>query len=381
MIPDYVRGLLSAADAKEVEAALECSPEIYPEFEAAQSYYSALNQIPEVKAPTGFIDRVNSSIDHKPLWPRVRGFLFEPLFIKLPLELAGLAACLVVALIVFNPFSLRERFAADKALALRQRSAATAVAHKPAEIPAAEAASDKTAAEPAPQPMPQPPALAVAEAGQPEVKAEIPPAAAPASQLSAQPGTPPRPAGLASAKEAEKKAPVPAEVRSNAAKLDALADLHMEKKAETEQEATAPEPAAVAARSASAAGTQALASAPARPVISGAAPAPAAAPAVRKPAAKAAAAPAAEDIGSVDLSLDPLSSSSTADNAEMILQAAVNRCKRTTKNGNTAFDCTIPPARLNLLIESLSRSFTVTTHLFPYDTETAKLVKVLFVIQ
>jgi len=344
MIPDYVRGLLSPAEAKEVEAALECTPEIYPEFEAAQSYYSALNQIPEVKAPAGFVERVNGRIDKVPLWPRVRGIFFEPLFIKLPLELAGLAACLVFSLIVFNPFSLRERFAAARAVAAAgPKTAVTAAEHKPAVVPAAEAAEDKTAAAlapeapvemqaPQPMPMPEPREPAVAAASQTAAKTDIPAG----------------PAGFALAKAPEQKSPAIAEVRNNAARQETLADAMTEKKAETKQKAAAPEPAAAPAR---------------------------------KPAAKAATVTPIEFIGSVDLSTDPLSSSSTEENAELILQTAASRCKRTMNDGKIAFDCTLQPDRLNLLIESLSRSFSVTTRLFPYDAASEQPVKVMFIMQ
>jgi hypothetical protein len=372
MIPDYVRGLLSPAEAKEVESALEGSPDIFPEFEAAQSYYAALNQIPEVKAPAGFAERVNSRIDKVPLWPRVRHVFFEPLFIKLPLEFAGLAACLVASLIVFNPFSLRER------LTSRPTAAIAAVEQKTAVVPTVEATADSAAAAPAPeapvetqatQLMPEPGIPAVAEASQPPAKADIPAAAAPA--------------GFDLAKMPEQKSPAAAEeVRKEPSPLQqkALADALTEKKAETRQKETAPEPAAVAARK-PAAGAQSLDNIPTLPAASALAAAPAPAAVSPKPTAKAVTAPVAEDIGSVDLTTDAMSSSSTPENTENILQTVSTRCRRTTKDGQTAFECILPPSRLNLLIESLSRSFNVTTHLLPYDPASVKPVKVSFILQ
>jgi hypothetical protein len=193
MIPDYVRGLLSAGEAKEVEATLEGSPEIYPEFEAAQTYYAALNQIPEVKAPTGFLDRVNRRIDRVPFWSRVRELLFEPLAVKLPFEMAGVAVCLVTVLILFNPFSSRVYREKERPVAAAVRKKAAEAERPPAPLSTALPAAEKPAEAVAPEepaatamPMPEPPAplspskpseQAAGATGQPQAKAETRPSA------------------------------------------------------------------------------------------------------------------------------------------------------------------------------------------------------------
>jgi hypothetical protein len=377
MIPDYVRGLLSPAEAKEVESALESSPEIYPEFEAAQSYYAALNQIPEVKAPTDFIDRVNRRIDSVPLLPRLRALLFEPLAVKLPFELAGVAACLVVALVLFNPFSSRGRLPAEKPVAAAVRKAVV-----PEESRAAETTVPAVQTEPA--------SVAVAAAPAPEGPAEI---------LSPEP--PPLPAPK-QAEVAFAKPPAPqpdpvatAALKSKAATKELPAP---EKQADVKQDMTAA--AAAPQRSA----IPSLDAIPTLPSVAMAAPAPraAAAPREEAPAAeaeepgaaasrapvqalvapKARASSPAEDIGTVDLAPEDGSlSSATPETAETILSTTAVTCTRTMKDGKTAFLCKLPPNRLDLLIESLSRSFAVTTHLFPYDAATTGMVAVTFIIQ
>jgi hypothetical protein len=416
MIPDYVRGLLSPTDAKEVEAALESSPEIYPEFEAAQSYYSALNQIPEVKAPSDFVFRVNHRIDSVPFWPRIRGILFEPLALKLPFELAGVAACLVISLVLFNPFSSRGRLRAEKPVAAAVRKAAvpeesraapatvSAEQAEPAAVPAFQETADKAAAETA-----TPTAAAAPAPELPAVKAETPapkplePASVAAGLPAAKtPAAPVKPAAIASVPPPVSE-PAPALAAKRMAAKEAP-----EKKAEAvKQDMTTVAPRRAMMPSLDAIPTLpsvAMAAPVSRPAPAAApapraaAPAPAAptseAEAVAAPAASAAGTPKteasakpkakslAEDIGTVDLSLEDGSlSSATAETAENILSTSVVTCKKTIKDGKTAFVCKLPPERLNLLIESLARSFGVTTHLFPYDAAATKLVAVTFIIQ
>jgi hypothetical protein len=408
MIPDYVRGLLSPSEAKEVESALEGSPEILPEFEAAQSYYAALNQIPEVKAPADFLGRVNRRIDTRPLDQRLRSLLFEPLALKLPIGLAGVAACLIAALFLVNPFSTRGRLPSDKSVASAGRPSAA-----PAPAPAAETV-------PAPAPVSPPPAeetknavlpptpepAAAAPAAQPKPPEDIAMADAektaplqtqkPAAAAKDESTT--RPAGLAFAKTAEQKPAATAEVarKKMAREEEAPAAAASEKKTEAKPAVTAPPPAAIARRAAPSAGPS-IDAIPTLPAVAMAAPAPrapaapAAAPspraetqAAREPLRPAEIAPKsskAEDIGTVDLAPDWGSTMpSGTDNVEEILRTSSVRCVQTAKDGKTAYLCTLPPERLNLLIVSLSRSFEVTTHLFPYDITTATMVAVTFVI-
>jgi hypothetical protein len=390
MIPDYVRGLLSPAEAKEVEAALESSPEIYPEFEAAQTYYAALNQIPEVKAPSDFVFRVNQRIDHVPLWPRVGAFLFEPLALKLPFELAGVAACLVVALVLFNPFSSRGRLPSEKSVAVKVRKAAAAEEAKTlppaAAAPATEEAAAPSAPEPAPGPVPKPPGPAAVAAGLPEVKAETPAPPVPAKpeEIAFVKSPAPEPEPPAAAKRtAAKEAPAP--MAEKKADMTAVAAAP----AAPAPVASAPAPAAAAPRRPALGKLDAI---PTLPSVAMAAPAPRA---PAEPAMEAEEAPAraveapkpkvssrAEDIGTIDLAPEEGSlSSADAETAETILSTTVVTCTRTMKDGKTAFLCKLPPDRLDLLIVSLARSFTVTTHLFPYDAAAARMVAVTFVIQ
>ena len=387
MIPDYVRGLLSPGDAKEVEAALESSPEILPEFEAARAYFAALNQIPEVKAPTDFLDRVNRAIDVKPFWPRLRSFFFEPLYLKLPIELVGVAACFIITLVIINPFMPRDHLPKSKAVAAAHRRAERQKAADVARSAAVKTEKDK---------------IALAEKQKPSAPAASAPTA---------------PAELAFAKALE-QGPA-AEKKKDLLKQETLPA----KKAEIKQEVLARAPAApVAERPAAvvapAATRPAAPAAPAKAV-----PAPPAEPAaprsvapsgVRRgapsldaiptlPAATVAQAlgmndeaTASYDIGTIELAYitpekaetekmqESAASSAQAaatGTAALILRTYDQHYLQTVRNGKVTYVCALKPDRLPALIEELGRPFNVTTHLFPYDEENTKLVTVSFILQ
>jgi hypothetical protein len=103
MIPDYVRGLLAPEEAQVVANALSSNPELIKEVEAAQRYYSVLNQLPEPDVPPDFLERINKRIDQKPWLQNAIDLLFKPFFPKIPLEFAGVAACLIIVVIIFRP--------------------------------------------------------------------------------------------------------------------------------------------------------------------------------------------------------------------------------------------------------------------------------------
>ena len=103
MIPDYVRGLLSPAEAQAVADALSSIPELAKELDTAKRYYIVLNQLPEPEVPADFLDHINRRIDRKPWIQNTIDLLFKPVFPKIPLEFAGLAACLIAVVIILKP--------------------------------------------------------------------------------------------------------------------------------------------------------------------------------------------------------------------------------------------------------------------------------------
>jgi hypothetical protein len=360
MIPDYVRGLLLPGEAKEVESALDSSPEILPEFEAAQAYYAALNQIPEVKAPADFLDRVNRRIEVKPFWQRFQSLIFEPLYLKLPIELAGVAACLITVLVITHPFMPKERLLTRQELPL--------VTHVPRRAPAAP---------PAETVLPSP-----EEKREPAVAAPEQPAARP--DFTGPPDlTPPRP------RETHREIPrqilreIPREEQPAVAA------------AEVKKEEFKP-----AARATTAMARKTAPSASAQPSIDAIPTLPAVAQ-INNNNNNSEETETVSDIGTIELTYimpengpagqaqdegERSRAASTiptfaSDAATAILRTYDPNFVKTSENSKVTFVCKLPPGRLSVAVDDLGRAFTITTHLFPYDVAHTKLITVTFILQ
>jgi hypothetical protein len=398
MIPDYVRGMLTAGEAREVEAALAAFPEISGELEAARVYYAALNQIPEVRASAGFLRKVNHRIDYKPFVQRLRSILFEPLYIKLPIELAGVAACMFVVLIIFNPLRLpKERLSTtETTLALNETKSSVPPAETiPSTAPAVpepekmtpeadfQAADKETVPEAASQNQKDDQQPAVQEAGKKEEAREAGPqkpevafaaerAPVPAPAAAAPAAEKPRPAAMAMEQKTELQPEAPAVRKAfmppSAGRLDAIPDLNNLKAKKAAYATASAAPAAPA---------------PAAADAGQAAPAPA--PALKKEIARVAPPAAApvqttEEIGTIELAANTAESGS-ANAVLLILRTYDPNLKNAVRSGKQTFVCTFPPARLSALINDLGGNFSVTTHLFPYDTQRTKRITILFILQ
>ncbi|MGA2507866.1 MAG: hypothetical protein ABSF80_10360 [Chitinispirillaceae bacterium] len=354
MIPDYVRGLLLPGEAKEVESALDSSPEILPEFEAAQAYYAALNQIPEVKAPADFLDRVNRGIEVKPFRQRLRSLIFEPLYVKLPIELAGVAACLITVLVITHPFMPKER--------LLTRQEIPTVTH----VPRAPAAPPAETVLPSPE-----------EKREPAVAAPEQPAARP--DFTGPPDlTPPRPRETPretrEIPREDQPAVAAAEVKKAEFKPAAMATTAMARK-------TAP-------------------SASAQPSIDAIPTLPAVAQ-INNNNNNSEETETVSDIGTIELTYimpengpagqaqDEGERSRAASTIPTLASDAVTAILRTydpdfvktSENNKVTYVCKLPPRRLPMVVDDLGRVFTITTHLFPYDVAHTKLITVTFILQ
>lgn len=73
------------------------------ELAGLRKYRKTLSSLEFVKAPSDFLESVNTRIIKKSFLSRITETLFFPLKIKLPLEAAGLLAAVVVFVILLNP--------------------------------------------------------------------------------------------------------------------------------------------------------------------------------------------------------------------------------------------------------------------------------------
>jgi hypothetical protein len=107
LLHDYARGRLSEEERLTVQRALENDPLLRAELERIRVYYNELKILPEVKAPADFLQKVRSRIEQKSFFEKLRDLIFFPLYIKLPIEIAGTVAAGLLVIIIFNPFSTK----------------------------------------------------------------------------------------------------------------------------------------------------------------------------------------------------------------------------------------------------------------------------------
>ena len=165
---DLAAGLLDDTTAAQVRSQIDADPALKKEYDAACAYVSALRSAAQLKAPDDFLAGVRNRInrpENQPLWSK----LFRPFHVKLPFELAGLAATIVVVVIVTNPF---------------KKSTVDLASHSYEQVMKEDAVASSTAAAAPKQHQ------AAADDGGPEKKPADGPAISPARQKPAAPAQP-----------------------------------------------------------------------------------------------------------------------------------------------------------------------------------------------
>ncbi len=107
LLADYVRGRCTPEQVAQVGKMLAQSEELRNECAALRDYYQALDTIPKPQAPDTFLESVKTRIQEPSPMSKVFKRLFHPLPIKIPLEIAGLTATIILVILIYNPFDLR----------------------------------------------------------------------------------------------------------------------------------------------------------------------------------------------------------------------------------------------------------------------------------
>ncbi|MBN1129144.1 MAG: hypothetical protein JXA71_09165 [Chitinispirillaceae bacterium] len=361
MIPDYVRGLLTPEEADEVRNALDAFPQLAAEYESALRYYAVVDQLQGSTAPPGFLDRVNQGIDRKPLLQRVGDLLFRPFWIKIPVEFAGLAACLIAIVVILKPQFPTNVPDEEQALALSRRPEPaalqgmeipdvekTTVKRLPASRPGKTAgAAPKKAPETAPSPASTPSPLSEATIAT-SVIAPDKTAAAPVQAIPADVSRPPPP-GMKPAGPAEKPASIAA-VDIGSIELAYApvpsAELRLQKRAMRAEQG-----AAMGGKSGDSDG-----------ILHESAP-PSALSAFRADSADhQASISVSEILDSILVKYDPL--------------FAVSE-----HNGKTSYTLILSPDQLSSLSKELQQSFRIASRLLPFDPLVANKIKVTFTVK
>jgi hypothetical protein len=102
MLYDYVQGKLSSDNQLIVEQELSQSADLQAELERIQTYYAKLDSLEPVQIPDQFLSKVHERIElatNKSIWQK----LLYPLHIKIPVELTGIIATLVLVFFYLIP--------------------------------------------------------------------------------------------------------------------------------------------------------------------------------------------------------------------------------------------------------------------------------------
>jgi hypothetical protein len=107
LLPDYVCGLLDEEKTAKIEELVQTSEPLRKECEELHLYFNSIKTLKPIKAPGNFLNSIQNRIAVASPFTKIVHKLFHPLQVKIPLELAGLVATVVIVVLLFNPFELK----------------------------------------------------------------------------------------------------------------------------------------------------------------------------------------------------------------------------------------------------------------------------------
>ena len=99
-LSEYIDGILSEEEASSVKAHLDRCPECMEEYEDMVKIIGHMSQVETLETPESLLAKVHERIEKPSFLRRLINGLFVPLKIKLPLELAGVAAAALLVIYI-----------------------------------------------------------------------------------------------------------------------------------------------------------------------------------------------------------------------------------------------------------------------------------------
>ncbi|MGD8538033.1 MAG: zf-HC2 domain-containing protein [Candidatus Aminicenantes bacterium] len=96
----YIDGRLSEKEVSAVKDHLDLCPECRKDYEEMVKIIGHMNQMERLETPDAFVEKVHTRIDKRSSLQRLVKGLFYPLKIKVPLELAGVAAAALLVIYI-----------------------------------------------------------------------------------------------------------------------------------------------------------------------------------------------------------------------------------------------------------------------------------------
>jgi hypothetical protein len=105
LLSEYLDGSLEAKARALVQEHLNACPACREELDALKSLVKGVGSLESVKAPADFLDQLHRRMERHSRISKIKAWLFYPLRVKIPLELAGAAA---LAFILFSILPLQQ---------------------------------------------------------------------------------------------------------------------------------------------------------------------------------------------------------------------------------------------------------------------------------
>ncbi len=100
MLSEYIDGVLQETDSSLVRSHLDECAECMEMYQSMRELLVYMNDMEQVDPPAGFVGRVNERLEQESSFRGVIRKIFYPLHVKVPIEIAGLAAAVVLIVYV-----------------------------------------------------------------------------------------------------------------------------------------------------------------------------------------------------------------------------------------------------------------------------------------
>ena len=107
-------------EREQLEEHLSVCPACTEELQALEAYLGAMHSLKRIDAPADFIQSVHDRIEKTSFLRRLVKKIFVPFHIKIPLELAGVVAALLIAVFSYHEMNLQKED--DRAACLLAKS-------------------------------------------------------------------------------------------------------------------------------------------------------------------------------------------------------------------------------------------------------------------
>jgi hypothetical protein len=116
LLSAYVDDVLSPEEREQLEKHLSDCPACTEELRALEAYLGAMHSLKRIDAPADFLQSVHDRMEKTSFLRRLVKKIFVPVHIKIPLELAGVVAALLIAVFSHHEVNLQRKMTAAPAV-------------------------------------------------------------------------------------------------------------------------------------------------------------------------------------------------------------------------------------------------------------------------